>query len=59
MKQCMMVIRTVGTDRICFDMLVGAACVEDVCCGLMGECEHCQLVAMYPGRRVLWFDVRM
>jgi hypothetical protein len=52
-KQCMMVIRTVGTDRMCFDMLVGAACVENVCCGFMGECEHYQLVAMYPGRCVL------
>jgi hypothetical protein len=43
----MVLIRIVGTRQICFDTLVGAACLEDVCCDLMGECAHCQLVTMF------------
>ena len=42
----MVVTKSVGTDQMCFGTLVGAACLEDVCCGFMGECAHWQLVTM-------------
>jgi hypothetical protein len=53
------VTRIVGIHQICFDKLVGAAYLVDVCCGLMRECAPCQFVTCYPGRCMLWFDGRM